>query len=52
MDDRDAALEETIQQVAALLAEAYLRLRSQSKANKGLASPETPNVHVTGRLTA
>ena len=52
MDDRDAALEETIQQIAELLATAYLHLRSQSQANKGLASPETPSVHVTGRLTA
>ena len=52
MDDHDAAPEETIQQIAALLADAYLRLRPQTKAQKGLASPETPSVHVTGRLTA
>jgi hypothetical protein len=51
MDDRDA-LEQAIQQIAALFAEAYLRLRSQSESQKGLASPETTSPHVTGRLTA
>ena len=50
MDDRDA-LEQAIQQIAALFAEAYLRLRPQSESQKGLASPETPSPHVTGRLT-
>ena len=49
MDDHQDAL---IQQIAALFAEAYLRLRLQTKAQKGLASPETPSAHVTGRLTA
>ena len=52
MPDRHDALEEAIQQIAALLADAYLRLRLQTKAQKGLASPETPSAHVTGRLTA
>ena len=52
MDDRADALEETIQQIAALLATAYLRLRSQFELKKGLASPGTPSLHVTGRLTA
>ena len=52
MDDRNDAPEEAIQQIAALFAEAYLRLRLESGAQKGLASPETPSPHVTGRLTA
>jgi len=52
MDDRDGALEETITGIAALSAEAYLRLWLQIQAEKGLASPETESVHVTGRLTA
>ena len=52
MDDRDDALAETITEIAALFAEAYLRLRLQIQAEKGLASSETPSVHVTGRLTA
>ena len=52
MPDRDAALEEAIQQIAVILATAYLRFRSQTESNKGLASHETPSVHVTGRLTA
>ena len=52
MDDRNDALQEAIQQIAALFAEAYLRLTSQSPLEKGLASPETPSPHVTGRLTA
>ena len=42
MDDRDDALQEAIQQIAAL-AEAYLRLRLESQAQKGLGSPETPS---------
>ena len=48
MDDSDAALDETIQQIAVILADAYLRIRLQTETNKGLASPETPSVHVTG----
>ena len=52
MDDRDDVLAETITGIAALLAEAYIRLRLQTQAQKGLASPETESVHVTGRLTA
>ena len=51
MDDRDD-LEQTIQQIAALLAEAYLRLSEQSSAQNGLASSDTLSPHVTGRLTA
>ena len=51
MDDRDA-LDQTIQQIAALFAEAYLRIRLESQAQKGLASLETLSPHVTGRLTA
>jgi len=51
MNDHDA-LEQTIQQIAALLAEAYLRLRRESEPPEGLASPETLRPHVTGRLTA
>lgn len=49
MDDREAALEETIQQIAVILATAYLWFCSQTESNKGLASPETPSLHVTGR---
>jgi hypothetical protein len=52
MDDREDALEQAIQHIAALFAEAYLRLRLESEAQKGLASSETPSPHVTGRLTA
>ena len=52
MDDREPALDEAIREIAALLADAYLRLRLQTKGQKGLASPETPSAHVTGRLTA
>ena len=52
MDGRNDAPEQAIHQIAALFAEAYLRLRSQSEAQKGLASPETTSPHVTGRLTA
>jgi hypothetical protein len=52
MDDREPALDETIQQIAVILATGYLRFRSQAESNKGLASHETPSVHVTGRLTA
>ncbi len=51
MDDRDA-LEQAIQQIAALFAEAYLRLRLESVAQKQVDSPEAPRPHVTGRLTA
>lgn len=51
MDDRDE-LEQTIQRIAALLAEAYLRLSQQSPAPNGLESSDTLRPHVTGRLTA
>jgi hypothetical protein len=51
MDDRDT-LDQAIPQIAALLAEAYLRLQHASSSQKGLASPETLSPHVTGRLTA
>ena len=47
MPDRDAALEQAIQQIATLFAEAYLRLRGQVQAQKGLDSPETQSAHVT-----
>ena len=46
MDHPEPALDETIRQIAALFAETYLSLRRQ--AEKGLASPETESVHVTG----
>jgi len=51
MDDRDSALD-AIRAIAALLAAAYLRLRLESGAQKGLDSLETQSAHVTGRLTA
>jgi len=51
MDDRDE-LDQTIQRIAALFAEAYLRLSEQTSPQNGLESPGTLSPHVTGRLTA
>ena len=41
MDDRGDALEEAIQQIAALLAEAYLRLRLQARGERTCLSRDT-----------
>jgi hypothetical protein len=47
MSAPDAALDDTILEIAALFAAAYLRLRFPENAQSQLDSPETESPHVT-----
>jgi hypothetical protein len=48
MPRHDAALDEAIREIAALLAAVYLRLRFADPQQKEVDSAETSRLHVTG----